>query len=192
MWWAIGILGGVCFVAVLLFVLIQGAKKIGEEAHRKSILEAIAKEYLIRRQSGETLDQIADSLYKQYPISRPIEFSSGYYNPIPGGKLDLASLMKQIPEEGMQLSKIAYTILCNCGVYPMPQQGQARRDSHCEFAAMTGILNECVAQLHVLEAAGGEINQDLLVMVNKWAEVIADIASKVFSPSLYDQLRKTQ
>ena len=30
----------------------------------KSILEAIAKEYLVRRQNGETLDQIVDSLYK--------------------------------------------------------------------------------------------------------------------------------
>jgi hypothetical protein len=61
MWWAIGIFGGLCFVAFLRFLLIQGAKKIGEEAHRKSILEAIAKEYFVRRQNGETLDQIADS-----------------------------------------------------------------------------------------------------------------------------------
>src|ERR1035438_8512525 len=99
MWWAIGIFGGVCIVAFLWFLLVSGAKAVAEEAHKKSILEAIAKEYFVRRQNGETLDQIADSLYKQYPISRPIEFSSGCYNPIPLGKLNFASLTKPIPEE---------------------------------------------------------------------------------------------
>jgi hypothetical protein len=192
MWWAIGIVGGVCLVAVLWFFLIEGAKKIGEEARRKSILEAIAKEYLVRRQNGETLDQIADSLYKQYPISRPIEFWSGDYNPIPAGQLKFASVMTAIPEELKQLGKIAYTLLCNGGVYPMPQQGKGPRDSAAEFAALTGILNECVTQMGVLEAAGGNINQDLRATVNKWAEVGDDIASKLLSPSLYDQLPKSQ
>jgi hypothetical protein len=191
MWWAIGIFGGVCFVAVLRCFLIAGAKKIGEEARRKSILEAIAKEYLVRRQNGETLDQIADSLYKLYPISRPIEFWSGDYNPIPAGQLKFASLMTAIPEELKQLGKIAYTLLCNRGVYPMPQQGQGPRDSAAEFAALTGILHECLTQIVVLEAAGGTINQDLRSTVNKWAEVGDDIASKLLSPSLDDQLRKS-
>ena len=192
MWWAIGIFGGVCFVAVVRSFLIEGAKKIGEEARRKSILEAIAKEYLVRRQNGETLDQIADSLYKQYPISRPIEFSSGDYNPIPAGQLKFASLMTTIPEEWKQLGKIAYTLLCNRGVYAMPQQGKGPRDSAAEFAALTGILNECLTQMVVLEAAGGNIHQDLRATVNKWAEVGDDIASKLLSPSLYDELRKSQ
>ena len=150
MWWAIGIFGGVCFVALLWFLLVLGLKKAGEEANKKSVLEAIAKEYLVRRQNGETLDQIADSLYKQYPISTPMEFSSGYYNPIPLGKLTFASLIKPIPEEGKQLGKIAYTLLCNRGVYPMPQQGQGRRDSFCEYMALRGIQNECRAQIFVL------------------------------------------
>ena len=192
MWWAIGIFGGVCFVAVVRSFLIEGAKKIGEEARRKSILEAIAKEYLVRRQNGETLDQIADSLYKQDPISRPIEFWSGDYNPIPAGQLKFASLMTTIPEEWKQLGKIAYTLLCNRGVYAMPQQGKGPRDSAAEFAALTGILNECLTQMVVLEAAGGNIHQDLRATVNKWAEVGDDIASKLLSPSLYDELRKSQ
>ena len=134
MWWAIGIFGGVCFVAFLRFLLIMGVQKMAQEANRKSILEVIVKEYLVRRQNGETLDQIADSLYKQYPISRPIEFSSGDYNPIPAGQLKFASLMTAIPGELKQLGKIAYTLLCSRGVYPMPQQGQGPRDSAAEFA----------------------------------------------------------
>jgi len=180
MWWAIGIFGGVCFVAFLWFLLVSGAKAVAEEAHKKSILEAIAKEYLVRRQNGETLDQIADSLYKQYPISRPIEFSSGYYYPIPLGKLNFASLMKPIPEEGKQLGKIAYTLLCNRGVYSMPQQGQDRRDSACEYDALRSIQKECLAQMVILEAAGGKINQDLRAMLNKWAEVGDDIALTIY------------
>lgn len=43
MWWAIGIFGGVCFVAALLCFLIAGAKRIGEETHRKSILKQSRK-----------------------------------------------------------------------------------------------------------------------------------------------------
>ena len=192
MWWAIGIFGGVCFVALLWFLLVLGLKKAGEEANKKSVLEAIAKEYLVRRQNGETLDQIADSLYKQYPISRPIEFWSGDYNPIPAGQLKFASLMTAIPEELKQLGKIAYTLLCNCGVYPMPQHGKGPRDSAAEFAALTGILHECLTQMALLEAAGGKINQDLRATVNKWAEVGDDIASKLLSPSLDAQLRESQ
>jgi hypothetical protein len=181
MWWAIVIFGGVCFVAVLRWFLIEGAKKIGEEAHRKSILEAIAKEYLVRRQNGETMDQIADSLYKQYPISRPIEFWSGDHNPIPAGQLKFASLMTAIPEELKQLGKIAYTLLCNHEVYPMPLQGKGTRDSAAEFAALTGILLECVTQMVVLDAADGKINQDLRATVNEWAKVGDEIASKLLS-----------
>jgi hypothetical protein len=192
MWWVISIFGGVCLVAVLGFFLIEGAKKIGEAARRKSILEAIAKEYLVGRQNGQTLDQIADSLYKQHPISRPIEFSSGDYNPIPAGQLKFASVMTAVPEELKQLGKIAYTLLCNRGVYPMPQQGKGPRDSAAEFAALTGILHACLTQMVVLEAAGGKINQELRATINKWAEVGDDIASKLLSPSLYDQLRKSQ
>ncbi len=189
MWWAIGILGGICFVAVLRWFLIEGAKKIGEEARRKSILEAIAKEYLVRRQNGETLDQITDSLYKQYPISKPMEFWSGDYNPIPAGKLKFASLMTPVPEELKQLGKIAYTLLCNRGVYAMPQQGNGPRDSAAEFAALTGILYECMTQMAVLEKAGEEINEDLRATVNEWVEVGDGIASKLLSPSLYNELK---
>ena len=192
MCWAIGIFGVVCVVAVLRFVLVEGAKKIGEEARRKSILEAIAREYLVRRQNGETLAQIADALYKQYPISREMEYWSGDYNPIPAGQLKFASLMTAIPEELKQLGKIAYTLLCNRGVYPMPQQGKGPRDSAAEFAALTGILHECLTQMVILEAGGGKINQDLRATVNKWAEVGDDIASKLLSPSLYDQLRQPE
>jgi hypothetical protein len=65
---------------------------------------------------------------------KTIEFSSGDYNPIPAGQLKFATLMKPIPEELKQLGKIAYTLLCNRGVYPMPQQGQGPRDSAAEFA----------------------------------------------------------
>jgi len=189
MWWAIGI-GGVCFVAFFGFLLIAGVKKISEEAHRKSVLEAIAKEYLVRRQNGETLDQIADSLYKQYPISKPIEFASGYYNPVRDGKVRSAILTNPIPEELKQLGKIAYTLLCSRGVYPMPEQGKGQRDSAAEYAALTGILRESLEQAAVLKAAGGKISQELIVMLNQWAAWGEDIASKVLSPSLVEQLKK--
>ena len=97
--------------------------------------------------------------------------------------------MTAIPEELKQLGKIAYTLLCNRGVYPMPQQGKGPRDSAAEFAALTGILYECMTQMAVLEKAGGEINEDLRATVNEWVEVGDGIASKLLSPSLYNELK---
>jgi hypothetical protein len=91
--------------------------------------------------------------------------------------------MEPIPDELKQLGKIAYTLLCDRGVYPMPEQGQGQRDSAAEFGALTGILNECLTQMVALEAAGGKINQELRATVNEWAEVVADIASKLLNRS---------
>jgi hypothetical protein len=67
MWWAIGILGGVCFVAVLRLFLIEGAKKIGEEgpqkihsgSNRERILGSASKWRNIGPDSGFALQTIS-------------------------------------------------------------------------------------------------------------------------------------
>lgn len=81
MWWIIVIVGAVCFAILLLYAWIgnERRKGVGQEL----ILERIAREYLARRQNGETIDQIADVLYKHYGISKPVEFWFGYYKPAP-------------------------------------------------------------------------------------------------------------
>src|SRR5205809_69169 len=97
MWWVIGIIGAVCFAIFLLFVWAKSVQAIAVD--REFVLERIAKEYLARRQKGETMDQIQDALYNHYSISKPVEFWIGYYNPLPFGNLTFAGVTKQMPEE---------------------------------------------------------------------------------------------
>ena len=175
MWWMIVIVGAVCFAILLLYAWIGNArtKAVGQEL----ILERIAREYLTRRQGGETMDQIADMLYKHYSISKPVEFWIGYYNPIPFGNLNLAGVTKQLPEDARRLGEIAYSLLCNRGIYPTPREGQGPRDSACEYDAMTKICSVCSSQIVVLEALGKKVDPSLWEMMKRWSALDAEIAN---------------
>ena len=174
MWWIIVIVGAVFFAILLLYAWIgnERTKAVGQEL----ILERIAKEYLTRRQNGETMDQIADALYKHYGISKPVEFWIGYYNPLPFGNLNLAGVTKQLPEDARRLGEISYSLLCNRGIYPTPREGQGPRDSACEYDAMTKICSVCSSQMVVLEALGKKVDPALWEMMKKWSALDVEIA----------------
>ena len=110
------------------------------ELDRESILEKIATEYLKRRSSGDTMDQIKDSLYKQFSIIESEEF-----NPIPFGNILLASFKKDIPSDAYQLGEIAYTILCHETVYPKPRDAQGPRDCNYQFDALSRVCRKCIS-----------------------------------------------
>lgn len=174
MWWAIGIIGVVC---VTIFLLIAWAKSIqGRLIDQDFVLERIAKEYLARRQKGETMDQIKGALYEHYSISKPVQFWSGYYNPLPFGNLTFAGVTKQMPEDARCLGEITYSILCNRGIYPTPRERQGPRDSACEYDAMTKIFRKCRLQMVVSEAMGKKVGASLWEMMKKWSALDDEIA----------------
>lgn len=175
MWLAIGILGVTCFAA---WLLLDWRKMVrARSAEQDSILEKIAKVYLERRQTGETMNQIKDVLHKHYSISRPMEFLMGYYNPIPSGNIVFAAYVKKMPEDALALGEITYTILRHRGIYPMPSEGQGVTDSAYEYDAMTKICNRFKKQMTALEAAGKKIDPGLSEMMKRWSALDGEIAT---------------
>jgi DNA polymerase len=147
MWWIIII--GLVGIAVWL-VLVWTKMVQARELDRDEILEKIATEYIKRRSSGDTMDQIRDSLYKQFSVIESEEF-----NPIPFGNILLASFKKDIPDDVYQLGEIAYTILCHETVYPKPREGQGPRECNFQFDALSKVCSKCISSMVHQEMISG-------------------------------------
>ena len=154
--WAIIIIGVVGILVWLILVLTKMVQ--ARELDRDAILDRIATEYLKRRSRGDTLEQIRDSLYKQFSVIESEEF-----NPIPFGNILLASFKRKIPNDAYQLGEIAYTILCRNTVYPKPRDAQGPRDCHNQFDALSRVCRKCISS-----------------MVQQ--EMISDVTSKRYQP----------
>jgi hypothetical protein len=144
------------------------------------IPERVATEFIKRRSNGESMDQIRDSLYKEFsleewPLPR-IDGDALDFHPIPFSDLKLAVYVKEMPADALRLGEITYTILYRTGIYPSPRFNQWPRDSAYQYDAMARTSRKCVIHMVVFEASGNKIDPSLKEMMKKWSILENDIA----------------
>src|SRR5437667_7081 len=108
MWWIVVIAG----TAFFLLRRIQAKKQNQRLFMRDVVMAKIALEWLDKRTRGKCIEEIRESLYEGFCIPDSVA-----YWPLFAGKM---------PAEAVELSEIAYTVLCHRGVYRKPV-GDAER-----------------------------------------------------------------
>jgi hypothetical protein len=175
MWWIIGI---ICFVVWLLFF--WSKIKRAKEFSLDYIPERVATEFIKRRSSGESMDQIRDSLYREFSLEEwPLPRIDGRaldFHPIPFSDLRLAGYVKEMPADALRLGEIAYTILYRTGIYPLPRDNQWPRDSAYQYDAMARIGRKCIVHMVVFEVSGNKIDPCLKEMMKKWSALESEIS----------------